>query len=338
MIQEATQKLSKGEDLNKDEMHTVMQEIMNGEAQTPEIVDLLKALNTKGETVEELTAAVEVMRRHVTKIHTNQKVVLDTCGTGGDKSGTFNISTAVAFVASGSGITVAKHGNRSVSSCCGSADILEGLGIDINMGKEKIEKCLDEIGIAFLFAQSLHPAMKYAMAARKEIGAKTMFNLLGPLSNPASATHQLVGVYDNRWTEILAKVLSNLGTAHALVVHGEDGLDEITTTAHTRISEANQGKINSYKINPQGLGFKKARPEDLLGGPAAVNAKILLDILNGKAGPKRDIVILNAAAAIYAADKARSIEEGISLAAEAIDSGKALKKLELLKEYSKKGA
>lgn len=337
MIQEATRKLSKKEDLNKNEMTVVMQEIMTGRARTPAIVDFLMALNNRGETLEELTAAVEVMRRHVTRIHTDKKVVLDTCGTGGDKSGTFNISTAVAFVAASCGITVAKHGNRSVSSCCGSADILAGLGININIGKEKIERCLNEIGIAFLFAQSLHPAMKYAAPARKEIGAKTIFNILGPLSNPAGATHQLVGVYDIRWTELLAEVLGNLGTVHALVVHGEDGLDEITTTASTSISETKKGKISSYQINPEDFGLKIARPQDLAGGPVSVNANILLDILKGEVGPKRDIVVLNAAAAIYAADKTGSIEEGIGLACEAIDSGEALRKLELLKEYSDRG-
>ena len=336
MIQEATKKLSQKEDLTQDQMHTVMQEIMTGATNTPAIVDFLKALNDKGETVEELTAAVEVMRRYVTRIQTGNIPLLDTCGTGGDRKSTFNVSTTVAFVAAGCGITVAKHGNRSVSSCCGSADILEALGVDINMSKEKIERCLDEIGIAFLFAQQLHPAMKHAMPARKEIGAKTMFNILGPLSNPAGATHQLIGVYDRRWLGVLARVLLNLGTVHALVVHGEDGLDEITTTAGTLVSEVNKGKVSSYKISPEDFGFQKASLEDLLGGDASVNADILLDVLNAKPGPRRDIVVLNAAAAIYAADKAASITEGIKIARDTIDSRAALKKLELLKEYSHK--
>ena len=336
MIQEATKKLSQKEDLTQDQMHTVMQEIMTGATNTPAIVDFLKALNDKGETVEELTAAVEVMRRYVTRIQTGNIPLLDTCGTGGDRKSTFNVSTTVAFVAAGCGITVAKHGNRSVSSCCGSADILEALGVDINMSKEKIERCLDEIGIAFLFAQQLHPAMKHAMPARKEIGAKTMFNILGPLSNPAGATHQLIGVYDRRWLGVLARVLLNLGTVHALVVNGEDGLDEITTTAGTLVSEVNKGKVSSYKISPEDFGFQKASLEDLLGGDASVNADILLDVLNAKPGPRRDIVVLNAAAAIYAADKAASITEGIKIARDTIDSRAALKKLELLKEYSHK--
>jgi anthranilate phosphoribosyltransferase len=336
MIQEAIEILSQKKDLNAIRVQSTMEEIMTGKVDTREIVSFLTLLSSKGETVEELTAAVSVMRRHATKINTKHKVILDTCGTGGDRKGTFNVSTIVAFVASGAGITVAKHGNRSVSSCCGSADILEALGINIDMDKPKIEKCLDELGIAFLFAQNLHPAMKYAMPARKQIGKRTMFNILGPLSNPAGATHQLVGVFDKYWTEILARVLSNLGTMHALVVHGEDGLDEITTTTRTYVSEAHKGKVKNYEIEPENFGFKKSRLEDLAGGTALDNATTLFDILKGKAGPKRDIVVLNAAAAIYAADKSSSIENGIKLASEAIDSGEALKKFELLKEYSLK--
>ncbi len=334
MIQETIERLSQGDDLSGSSMQQVMEEIMTGKVDTQQIVSFLTLLNKKGETVEELTAAVKILRQHVTKINTKHKVILDTCGTGGDAKGTFNVSTIVAFVAGGCGITVAKHGNRSVSSLCGSADILETLGININMNKDKIEKCLDDIGVTFLFAQNLHPAMKYAMPARKQIGTKTMFNILGPLSNPAGATHQLVGVYDSCWTKILAQVLANLGTVHTLVVHGEDGLDEITTTTQTKVAEAYKDKINSYKISPEEFGFKKVRLEDLSGGDASYNAKILLDVLNGKSGPKRDIVILNAAAAIYTADKAKSIKDGIKLAIDSIDSGSALKKLELLKEYS----
>lgn len=331
MIREAIDKISAHKDLTNSEMQSVMEEIMTGRAQTLEIVSFLTGLSKKGETVDEITAAVSVMRKYATRINTKHKVILDTCGTGADTKGTFNVSTVVAFVASGCGITVAKHGNRSVSSCCGSADILEELGININMSKEQIENCLDNIGIAFLFAQNFHPAMKYAMPARKQIGAKTMFNILGPLSNPAGATHQLVGVYDNRWTKTMAEVLLNLGTAHALVVHGEDGLDEITTTADTNVAEAYQGKINSYKISPQDFGFKKARLGDLTGGSPSVNAKILLEVLDGKTGFHRNIVLLNAGAAIYTADKAKSIKEGIELAKESIDSKKALEKFNLLK-------
>jgi anthranilate phosphoribosyltransferase len=334
MITEALETLSQNKNLTARQMEAVMEEIMTGRADTPQIVDFLISLNQKGESVEELTAAVSVMRRHVSRINVKKEIILDTCGTGGDRKGTFNVSTAVALVASGCGITVAKHGNRSVSSHCGSADILEVLGVNIHMSKERIEACLDKIGIAFLFAPDLHPAMKYAMPARKQIGRRTMFNILGPLTNPAGATHQLVGVYDSLWTEILAKVLANLGTVHALVVHGKDGLDEITTTNSTLVSEAHKGSIENYEINAQDLGFNPAKLEDLQGGTAENNAQILLEVLKGKSGPKRDIVILNAAAAIYVADKSKSIEEAIGLAAESIDKGYALKKLELLKEFS----
>ncbi len=336
MIQEATGIISQNKDLTASQMRTVMEEIMGGEADTPSIVSFLTALNKKGESVEELTAAVSVMRHYATKIRTTSKVVLDTCGTGGDIKGTFNISTVVAFVVSGCGITVAKHGNRSVSSRSGSADILEAAGININMPVEKLENALAEIGIAFLFAPALHPAMKYAMPARKQIAGRTMFNILGPLSNPASATHQLVGVYDKRWLEPLAKVLANLGAAHVLVVHGEDGLDEITTTAKTSVCEFYNGLPYSYEISPEDFGFKRSRLQDLAGGSASDNAGIMFDILKGKSGPAQDIVLLNSAAAIYTADKASSIKEGITIAAEAIVSGRALAKFELLKDYSHK--
>jgi len=334
MILEATQNLSGGRDLTSEQMETVMEEILTGSAQTPQIVSFLTALSQKGETIDELTAAVLVMRKHCVNIVASDKVVLDTCGTGGDKKGTFNVSTAAAFIASGAGVTVAKHGNRSVSSCCGSADILEALGIDINMDKTRIEYCLKDIGIAFLFAQKLHPAMKHAMEARKKIGAKTIFNLLGPLSNPAGARYQLVGVYERRWVEVLAKALGNLGAAHAVVVHGEDGLDELSTTAPTFVAEFRHGQVKTYSVAPEDFGLKRARLQDLEGRDAATNAKIILDVFDGKPGPARDIVVLNAAAAICTADRADSIKEAIRLAEDSIDAKKALKKLELLREYS----
>ncbi len=335
MIIEVTQRLLRKENISREDISLVMQEILEGKTHTEEIIFFLIALEEKGETAEEITAAVEVMRRHVVRINSDKKDILDTCGTGGDKKGTFNISTAVAFVAAGCGITVAKHGNRSVSSKCGSADILEALGININMPKEKIEKCLNDIGIAFLFAQNLHPAMKHAMPARKQIGRKTIFNILGPLSNPAGASHQLIGVYDRKWTSILAEVLNNLGSTHALVVHGEDGIDEITTSARTFVSELKNKKIENYEITPEEFGINRCGPVDLSGGSAEYNANILLMVLRGAFGPYRDVVVLNAAAAIYAADKAGSIKEGIDLAGKSIDSGEALRKLNLLKEYSK---
>lgn len=336
MITEATAEILKKTDLSAEKMQLVMEEIMTGKAATTEIAAFLTALNGKGATIEELTAAVRVMRGHVTRVRAGGGVILDTCGTGGDTKGTFNISTAVAFVASGAGITVAKHGNRSVSSCCGSADILEALGVNINMDVAKIERCLNEAGIAFLFAPNLHPAMKYAMPARKQIGARTMFNILGPLSNPASATHQLVGVYDQGLTQTMAQVLQNLGTAHAMVVCGDDGLDEITTTAKTRISEVRGKSLRTYEVEPGDFGIDRSSLKDIMGGTVPDNAKILLDVLNSQPGPKRDIVVLNASAAIYAADRASSIKEAIKAACDSIDSGRALKKLELLREHSNK--
>ncbi len=335
MIQEAIKQLFRQKDLSGDLMEAVMEEIMTGKTDTSQIVSFLAALNKKGETADEITAAASVMRRHVTRIHVDKEPLLDTCGTGGDRKGIFNVSTASAFVASACGITVAKHGNRSVSSSCGSADILEALGININMPADKIEKCLNDLGIAFLFAPNLHPAMKYAIPARKQIGTRTIFNILGPLTNPAGATHQLVGVYERHWTNILATVLKNLGTVHALVVHSEDGLDEIATTANTFVCEEYKGKLDNYEINPEDFGFSEVKLEDLKGGSISDNVKIMLDVLSGKSGPHRDIVILNAAAAIYVCDKTKTIKEGISLASESIDSGRALKKLELLKAYSK---
>ncbi len=334
MIKEATEIISSGKDLAKGQMSAVMEEILCGETETEEIIPFLEALTKKGETTEELFEAAIVMRSHVTKICPKEKIVLDTCGTGGDRKGTFNISTVVSFVASACGIVVAKHGNRAVSSSAGSADILEKLGVDINLAPEKIQECLEKVGIAFLFAQNLHPAMKYAAEARKQMGKRTIFNLLGPLSNPACATHQLIGVYDQRWTTPLAEVLAKLGTEHAIVVHGNDGLDEITTTDSTIISEVNHGKLKTYEIKPEDFGFKRITLNDLAGGDTALNARILLDILKGVKGAKREIVLLNAAAAIYAADKTKSIQEGIELAKNAIDSGKALEKFELLKGFS----
>lgn len=334
MIIEAIDLLTKKENLTNRLMQTVMEEIMTGKADTQQIISFLTALSDKGESIEELAAAVSVMRLHAVKINTRHKIILDTCGTGGDKSGTFNISTIVAFVASGAGIAVAKHGNRSVSSRCGSADILEELGVNISLNQERLQDCLDRIGIAFLFAPNLHPAMKYAMPARKQIAKRTIFNILGPLSNPASATNQLIGVFDKRWTEPIARVLTSLGSKHVLVVHGEDGLDEITTTTKTLVSESYQGRVDNYEIAPENFGIERVKPDELLGNDASGNAKILLDILKGGDGAKRDIVVLNSAAAIYAADRAGSIEEGIDLAKDSLDSGKALKKLELLKEFT----
>jgi anthranilate phosphoribosyltransferase len=335
MIKDLVSQLLKKKDLSAPQMQEAMQEILSGTTDTADIIAFLTSLNDKGETVEELTAAVTMMLKYVEPIIVDKPNILDTCGTGGDRAGTFNISTVCAFVAAGAGVTVAKHGNRSVSSKCGSADILEALGVNILMPREKIKKALEEIGIAFLFAPSLHPAMKFVAQARKQIAQKTMFNILGPLINPARSTNQLVGVYDKRWTRPLAEVLCNLGTKHVLVVHGADGLDEVTISAETFISEGRAGAFKDYLVTPEEFGFSRSTLKDVSGGNIQENTKIVLDILNGLKGPKRDIVLLNSGCAIYAADKAKTIAEGITAARRSIDSKSALKKLELLKEYSK---
>lgn len=336
MIKQATEIISKGADLDSRQMQEAIDEIMAGAAAVDDIILFLEALNKKGATSDELAAGALIMRKYAVKIISDKQPILDTCGTGGDNKGTFNISTVVSFVASGCGISVAKHGNRSVTSSCGSADILEAAGVNINMTADTVKKCLDQIGIAFMFAPNMHPAMKYAMPARKKIAKRTIFNILGPLTNPAGAKHQLIGVFDKGLVNLVAEVLLKLGTRHALVVCADDGLDEITTTAETQAAEVKNKQVTTYKISPLDFGIKKSALADLKGGSAPENAKILYDILKGKIGPQRDIVVLNAAAAIYAADKCSSIREGINLACESIDSAKALEKLELLKEYSNK--
>ena len=335
MIKDLIKQLINKKDLTATEMQQVMREILSGTTETADIINFLTSLNEKGETVGELTVAVNEMLKYVEPIVLDVENILDTCGTGGDKKGTFNISTITALVASGAGITVAKHGNRSVSSKCGSADILEALGVDINMNKTKIKRCLKEIGIAFLFAPSLHSAMKNVMPARKQIAGKTMFNILGPLINPARATNQLIGVYSKQWTRPLAQVLYNLGSKHVLVVHGADGLDEVTTTDKTFVSEVNNGILRDYEISPEDFGLSRAKISDLSGGSIQENIKIVQDVLDGRKNRARDIVILNAGCAIYAADKTNTIAEGLKIAEKSIDSKAALRKLELLKEYSR---
>ncbi len=332
MIRDAIAKLVKCEDLSKNEMELAMEEIMTGQALPTQIAAFLTAMRIKGETIDEITGGAETMRRHATKIKTRHPVVLDTCGTGGDECQTFNVSTITAFVVAGAGVIVAKHGNRSVSSRCGSADLLKALGVNIDAEEQTVSKCIDETGIGFLFAPALHKAMQYAIGPRKEIGIRTIFNILGPMTNPAGATNQLLGVYDPGLTELIAKALGRLGSKHALVVHGKDGLDEVTTTDKTMISELKGGRVKTYEISPRDFGIKKAKAGDLKGGEPAENAKIAMDILSGEKGPKYDIVVLNAGCAIYAADKALSIKEGIRSAEESLESGLALEKLQALKE------
>ncbi len=336
MIKEAIKKVSDKQNLSTNEMEAVFTEIMGGKASTDDIASFLLALKHKGETIEEITGAAVIMRKFATKIRPRRKDLIDTCGTGGDNAHTFNISTVSAFVAAGAGCAVAKHGNKSVSSKCGSANLLEELGVNINIDKDLIEKCIDEIGIGFLFAPRLHLAMKYAMPARKIIKTRSIFNILGPLTNPAGAKKQILGVFDKKLADLLIRVLQNLGSLHAMAVHGRDGLDEITTITPTDVSELIGGGIKAYEINPEDYGINLSKIDDLLGGDAAYNAKIAIGVLKGEKGPKRDIVLLNAGCAIYIADIARDLREGIKMAEESIDSGKALGKLEKLKELTNK--
>ena len=327
-IQEAIAKVIEGKDLSRGEMTDAMNQIMSGEATDAQIGAFLIALRVKGECVDEIAGAASVMREKATPIVTKHDVIVDTCGTGGDHSGTFNISTTAAFVAAGAGLCVAKHGNRAATSQSGSADVLGALGVNIEASPETVSRCLDDVGIGFLFAISLHGAMKYAIGPRREIGARTIFNALGPLSNPASAKRQVVGVYSAALTETLAGVLGTLGAEHAFVVHGSDGLDEMTLTGPTRVSELKNGSVSTYDVSPGDFGLAQAPADALKGGDADYNAEITRSILNGEEGPRRDIVLLNAAAAIVAGDKARDLNEGVQVAAEVIDSGKALEKLE----------
>ena len=327
-IQEAIAKVIEGADLSRGEMTDVMNQIMSGEATDAQIGAFLIALRVKGECVDEIAGAASVMREKATPIATKHDVIVDTCGTGGDHSGTFNISTTAAFVAAGAGLCVAKHGNRAATSQSGSADVLSALGVNIEASPETVSRCLDDVGIGFLFAISLHGAMKYAIGPRREIGARTIFNALGPLSNPAGATRQVVGVYSAALTETLVGVLATLGAEHAFVVHGSDGLDEMTLTGPTRVSELKNGSVSTYDVSPGDFGLAQASADMLKGGDADYNAEITRSILNGEEGPRRDIVLLNAAAAIVAGGKAGDLNEGVQVAAEVIDSGKALEKLE----------
>ena len=335
MIKEAISKVVDGQNLAVEEMSAVMELIMSGGASEAQIGSFITALRMKGETVDEITGAAGVMREKAVHVEAGEGVVIDTCGTGGDDSGTFNISTTAAFIAAGAGLKVAKHGNRSVSSRSGSADVLRSLGVNVEAEVEKVELCLREIGIGFLFAPLLHGAMKHAIGPRREIGIRTIFNILGPLTNPAGAACQVMGVYDEKLTEPLARVLGNLGSIHAMVVHGKDGLDEITLTAASRISELKNGDVRTGDFIPEDYGLPRCRPDDLKGGNPEENAKITLDILSGAKGPKRDVALVNAAAAIIVGGKASDFKEGLFKAAESVDSGAALEKLEKLKEKTR---
>ncbi len=334
MIREMISKVVEEIDLTEAEMTAVMDEIMTGGASDAQIGSFLTALRMKGETVEEITGGARVMREKALHVDTGGGTVVDTCGTGGDRSGTFNISTTAAFIAAGAGLKVAKHGNRSVSSRSGSADVLRSLGVNVEAEVERVEECLREIGIGFLFAPLLHGAMKYAIGPRKEIGIRTVFNILGPLTNPAGAHCQVLGVYDQCLTERLAHVLANLGSTRAMVVHGRDGLDEITLTTTSKISELRDGKVETYTFIPEDHGLERCSIDDIRGGDSEENARITLDILKGEKGPRRDIALLNAAAAVIVAGEAADFREALEKAAESVDSGAALGKLEKLKEIT----
>ena len=317
-----------GKELSEAEMMGAMTEIMDGKVGDTQLAAFLTALQFKNVTVSEIVGAARVMRDKAEKV--NAKDSVDTCGTGGDGADTFNISTTVAFVVAGAGVRVAKHGNRAVSSKSGSADVLKYLGVNIDASLPTVERCIEEVGIGFLFAPLMHKAMKHAAAVRKELGFRTIFNLLGPLTNPANAHAQVLGVFDSKWVTPLAEVLRELGSRHALVVHGFDGLDEITLTGETQIAELKNGKVNNFSFDPKEFGYSLCSVADLKGAEPETNAEIMREILNGSSGPKTDIVVLNAAAAIYVGGKADSIEKGILAAKNSIESGAALKKLEEL--------
>ena len=334
MIQEAIEKLVDGISLSVQKAEGVMLEIMEGKATPAQIAGYMVALRMKGETVEEITGSAQAMRQKATRIRVRDRMVVDTCGTGGDRKGTFNISTTAAFVVSGAGITVAKHGNRSVSGRCGSADVLKALGVKFDLPPVAVEECVNEIGIGFLFAPQFHGAMRHALVPRQEVGVRTFFNIMGPLTNPAGASVQVLGVYAEELTDLMAQVLMKLGSAHCFVVHGLDGLDEITITGKTRVSEGKGGSVKSYFFEPKDFNLKPAKIDSLLGGGPEENAQIILDILHGEKGPRRDIVLLNAAPAMVACGRAKTLQEGLKLATQSLDSGSAFEKLEALKKVT----
>jgi anthranilate phosphoribosyltransferase len=349
MIKEALAKVVKGDDLKEEEMAKAMEEIMTGGATPAQIGSFITALRMKGETVDEITGAARVMRAKATKIVLNNglvnidrdeinvedETILDTCGTGGDGTNTFNVSTATAFVAAGAGVRVAKHGNRAVSSLCGSADVLKSLGVKLDLNVSDVEKCIWEVGIGFLFAPMFHGAMKYAAGPRQEIGLRTIFNLLGPLTNPAGASVQVLGVYSPELTDIMAQVLGRLGTKEAFVVCGEGTFDEISICGPTKVSHLKEGTVNNFDMTPEQYGFKRAKPEAIRGGNAQKNARIIQEILAGEKGPKRDMVLLNAAAAFVATGLDGDFDAGIDRSKDAIDSGAAGEKLDSLINFTR---
>src|SRR5437762_550221 len=335
LITEALKTLVERRDLTRIEAAAAMEAIMSGAATNAQIAAFLTALRMKGETVEELIGFAQVMRQKAVRVRTrgteaaasltgtDREMLIDTCGTGGDASGTFNVSTATAFVVAGAGLKVAKHGNRSASSLCGSADVVETLGVNLELSAAQVGRCVDEVGIGFLYAPLLHTAMKHVMAARREVGFRTVFNLLGPLTNPAGANAQIIGVAAASLTEPLARVLAELGTLRALVVHGADGLDEISSTGETRISEVREGMVRTFTVRPEDFDLPRSSLADLRGGDREQNAEIIRALLGGAPGPRRDIVLMNASAALVVGAHAHDLKEGAATAASAIDSGAA---------------
>ena len=335
MIADIIARVTSGEVLDQAEARETMLYLMRGEASDAQIAALLTALKMRGETAEEIAGFAQGMREAATTIHPAVEPLVDTCGTGGDGLSTFNISTAAAFIAAGAGVYVAKHGNRSVSSSCGSADVLEALGICIDLDTEMVRSCIEDIGIGFLFAPSFHPAMRHVMRARREMGISTAFNLLGPLTNPAGAEVQVLGVGAIKKAPLMAQALADMGVRRAMVVHGEDGMDEFTTTSPTLVWEIDSGAVNHYRFDATGVGLARSSMGELVGGDAAQNAQIIRDeVLSGRRGHRRDIAGLNAAAAIVLAGGAESIEDGVFMAENSIDSGSALDKLDDMVKYT----
>ncbi len=334
MLKDTLTNLIEGREMSADEAEAAMAQIMTGQASEAEIGGFLVAMRMRGEQPDQIEGFARCMRAACVPIRPRCTDLVDTCGTGGDRLQTFNISTAAALVAAGAGVRIAKHGNRSVSSECGSADVLAALGVDIDQSPEQAAAAIDDCGLGFLFAPNLHPAMKYAIGPRRALGIRTVFNVLGPLTNPAGASRQLLGVFAPELTETLAETLGRLGSVHALVVHGLDGLDELSTIGLTRVAELSGGEVRTYQLGAADFGFEPARPEDLSGGSPQTNARIIEDLLAGEPGPRRDIVLYNAGAAIYVGGKAADIASGIELAAHSLNSGAARDVLEALREAS----
>ena len=334
MIVQAIGRLVAGKDLSRAEMVELMGEVADGGATPSQVGAFLAALRLKGETVEEIAGAAQVMRARAERVRVDREVFVDTCGTGGDGQNTFNISTTAAFAVAGAGVAVAKHGNRSVSSRCGSADVLAALGVDVDAPRERVERCIAELGIGFLFAPRLHPAFKAVAGIRRELAIRTVFNLLGPLANPAGARYQVMGVYEPRWVPVIGGVLAALGSVHSFVVHGE-GLDEIAVTGTTHVAEVKDGAVRIFDVTPEELGVRRWPATVLAGGDADENARITRDVLSGAKGGPRDAVLANAAAALVAAGAAPDLRAGARVAADSIDRGAALEKLERLAVMSR---